>query len=161
MIKPGTAERELLPVLFNAFFFFFYTSWCLHYPQCNLATEWHHWRQFINHTTSSGATKCCNTPKDLYTLKCWCIELVELPLRYNTSLNVLSYIPSLPVELDVTAVTCRAPGRLLLVQPSITAAHMGTFSPFFLRHSSLKRRICAHAHASEGLHLVTSSQTDC
>ena len=34
------------------------TTWCLHYPQCNLATEKHHWKQFIRlHAASSGATK--------------------------------------------------------------------------------------------------------
>ena len=28
------------------------------YPQCNLSTEWHHWRQFIRlHAASSGATE--------------------------------------------------------------------------------------------------------
>ena len=31
--------------------------WCLRYPQCNLATEWHRWRQFSKlHAASSGAT---------------------------------------------------------------------------------------------------------
>ena len=31
---------------------------CLHCPQWNLTTEWHHWRQFIRlHAASSGATK--------------------------------------------------------------------------------------------------------
>ena len=30
----------------------------LHYPQCTLATEWHHWRQFIRiEASSSGAIK--------------------------------------------------------------------------------------------------------
>ena len=23
-----------------------FKTWCPHYPQCNLATEWNHWRQF-------------------------------------------------------------------------------------------------------------------
>ena len=24
---------------------FYFKTWCLHYPQCSLATEWHHWQQ--------------------------------------------------------------------------------------------------------------------
>ena len=32
-----------------------YKTWRLRYPQCNLATEWHHWRQCIRlHAASSG-----------------------------------------------------------------------------------------------------------
>ena len=36
---------------FQAFSFLF-KIWCLHCPQCNLATAWHHWRQFIGFTCS-------------------------------------------------------------------------------------------------------------
>ena len=37
--------------------------WLLHYPQCNLATEWHHWRRSVRlHPASSAATKrLCTT----------------------------------------------------------------------------------------------------
>lgn len=32
-----------------------FKTWRLHYPQCNLATEWHQGRQFIRlHVASSG-----------------------------------------------------------------------------------------------------------
>ena len=35
-----------------------FTTWCLYYPQCNFATTWLHWRQFIRlHAASSVATK--------------------------------------------------------------------------------------------------------
>ena len=27
-----------------------FKTWCLHYPWCNLATEWHHWRHFFQIT---------------------------------------------------------------------------------------------------------------
>ena len=48
----------------------------IHYPQCNWATEWHHWRWFIRlPAASSGATKCfklhfllcSSTPQDMLT----------------------------------------------------------------------------------------------
>ena len=53
----NTAKTEILPFLFHILFFLFKT-WCLHYPQCNLTTEWHHWRQLIwICAVSSGATK--------------------------------------------------------------------------------------------------------
>ena len=36
----------------------FSKTWQLHYPQCNLASEWHHCRQIIRiHVASSGATR--------------------------------------------------------------------------------------------------------
>lgn len=44
MIKSDTAEPETSPVLYHAFFFLLKT-WCLHCPECNAATEWHHWRK--------------------------------------------------------------------------------------------------------------------
>ena len=37
-----TAETKISPFQFHTFFFFFNT-WHLHFPQCTLATEWHHW----------------------------------------------------------------------------------------------------------------------
>ena len=37
---------------------FLFKTWCLHYPQCKLATERQNWRQFIRlHAVSSGVTK--------------------------------------------------------------------------------------------------------
>ena len=33
-----------------------FKTWCLQYPQCNLATEWHHWRQFIRWDAASSST---------------------------------------------------------------------------------------------------------
>ena len=62
----------------------------LHYPQCNSATEWHHWRQFIRiHAYSSRATKdfvqlfnICHqwfSPRPANTLSC--IKLVELTFK--------------------------------------------------------------------------------
>ena len=36
----------------------FFKTWWLHYPKCNSATEWNHWRIIIRlHAASSGATK--------------------------------------------------------------------------------------------------------
>ena len=32
---------------YNLFFCFLFQTSCLHYPQCNLANEWHQWSQFI------------------------------------------------------------------------------------------------------------------
>ena len=54
--------RDITFFLFHAFFLFFKT-WCLQYPQCNLATEWHHKRQFVRlHAASSGAKNVLNLP---------------------------------------------------------------------------------------------------
>ena len=35
------AKLEISPFLLHSFFFHFKTT-CLHYPQCHLATDWHH-----------------------------------------------------------------------------------------------------------------------
>ena len=60
MIKVETAEPEISP-----FFYsntrdtktFLFKPWSQHYPQCNSATEWHHWMQFTRwYAASSGAT---------------------------------------------------------------------------------------------------------
>ena len=53
-----TQQRYHLFLISHIGHFFFFRSWHLHYPQCNLATEWHDSRQIIRlKAASSGATK--------------------------------------------------------------------------------------------------------
>lgn len=49
-----TAEPEISPLFISLI-----KTWCLHYPACNFAKEWHHWKQFFFglHAASCGATK--------------------------------------------------------------------------------------------------------
>lgn len=37
-----TAEPEISPLFISLI-----KTWCLHYPACNFAKEWHHWKQFF------------------------------------------------------------------------------------------------------------------
>ena len=66
-----TAEPEISP-----FVFFLFKAWCLHFPQCNLSTELHHWRQIYqvecslpwSHKRLYTVFRICrNTPQDLWT----------------------------------------------------------------------------------------------
>ena len=79
-----------------------YEAWCLHYPQCTLATKWHHlrilitlhatecnnWRQFIRwHAASS--------PSPVHTLICKigevtlsCAERLSLSLSLSLALSL-------------------------------------------------------------------------
>ena len=82
-VEPEMNQRCFL---FHVFFLLFKT-WCLHYPQCSLATKWHHWRQFIRlHAASSGDSRrfillfhiCSGTLLDLST-QFVCEKRAELP----------------------------------------------------------------------------------
>ena len=68
----------------NITFFFLFKNCGLNYPQCKLATKWHHWRQFVRCSFPLKASYfsfhiCSSPPQDLLTT--FNGKLVKLPFN--------------------------------------------------------------------------------
>ena len=76
-------------------------NWQLHYPQCNLSIEWHHWKHFIKlHAASPGAPKGLillyslmqlYSPRPINTLQCK-KKKSGVTLKYKSSQKRSGYI---------------------------------------------------------------------
>ena len=113
--------------------------WWLHYPQCNLATGWHHWRHVIRlHAASSGATK--GKVNESYIMLLSCAKVVEL--SFNSSLgNLILYIK----HYSTYHLTCKCSrlyeGRTQVIEQKVRCAFLANIHPLFKTSTCWQQKV--------------------